>query len=151
MVEYESLDLTDKAKNIAGENTDFRASEGGEHFGEINRRKPVAHSIDASKGKKIKTRVFGVDRLQFGTENIDLSAVEQIVDDSQLKALVEAMLYAKKYMNGEALKQILDLVEKDWRENSLDVLSNNKSGDLAEFRKVELAAAINCLRTLKME
>ena len=151
MVEYEPLDLTEKAKNIAGENTDFRANEGGEHFGEINQRKPIAHSIDARKGKKIKTKVFGVDRLQFGAENIDLSAVEQIVDDSQLKALVEAMLYAKKYVNGKTLKQILDKVEKDWQENSLDVLSYSKSGDFAEFRKVELAAAINRLRTLKME
>ncbi len=151
MVEYEPLDLTEKAKEIAQEDSEVRRKEGGESFGEINARRPVGKSIDARKGKKLKLKVRGVNALQLGTENIDLSAVEQIVDSSQLSAVIEAILYAKKYMDGRTLEEILELVEQDVESHSLDVLNNRKSGDLAHFRRIELAAAINRLRTLQVE
>jgi len=151
MVEYEPLDLTEKANEIAKDDSEVRRKEGGETFGKINARRPIGKSIDARKGNKVKLKVRGVDALQLGTENIDLSAVEQIVDSSQLNAVVEAILYAKKYMDGRTLQEILTLVEENVNTNSLDILNNRKSGDLANFRKIELAAAINRLRTLKVE
>lgn len=151
MVEYEPLDLTEKANEIAKNDSEERRKEGGETFGKINARRPIGKSIDARKGNKVKLKVRGVDALQLGTETIDLSAVEQIVDSSQLNAVVEAILYAKKYMDGRTLQEILTLVEEDVNTHSLDILNNRKSGDMAHFRKIELAAAINRLRTLKVE
>ena len=151
MVEYEPLDLTEKAWKIAEEDSEKRRKEGGESFGNINARRPVGQSIDARKGKKLKLKVHGVNALQLGTENVDLSAVEQIVDSSQLNAVIEAILYAKKYMNGQTMQEILDTVMQDVNDNSLDILNNRKSGDMARFRRIELAAAINRLRTLKVE
>lgn len=151
MVEYEPQDLTGKAKDIARNDSEERLKEGGEEFGNINARTPVKESINAQKGKKVKLKVRGVNAIQLGTENIDLSSVEQIVDSSQLNAATEAILYAKKYMDGRSLRQILNRVEEDIQDSSLDILSNRKSGDLAQFRRIELAAAINRLRTLKMK
>lgn len=151
MVAYEPLDLTEKAKQIAGESAETRQQEGGESFGTINSRSPVGKSIDARKGNKVKLKVHGVNAMQLGTENIDLSAVEQIVDSSQLNAVIEAILYARKYMDGSSLREVLDYVEEDIRNNSLDTLNNRKNGALAMFRKTELAAAINRLRTLRVE
>ena len=151
MLEYEPQDLTERAHEIARLNPQDRQEEGGEGFGSRPRRTPVAQSIDARKGQREKVRAFATRSLQFGTEEIDLSAVEQLVDNSQLNAIGDALLYARKYMDGRPLAEVLDLVMADIASASLDVLSQRKEGHYAVFRKLELAAALNRLRSLRME
>jgi hypothetical protein len=46
------------------------------------------------------------------------------------------------------LAELVDSVLKDVEEKGLDVLSPRPVGDFAGFRNLELAAAINRLRTL---
>ncbi len=46
------------------------------------------------------------------------------------------------------MAQILDAVEADLARGGLDVLDHRRPGDLAMFRRFELAAALNRLRTL---
>jgi hypothetical protein len=75
--------------------------------------------------------------------------VEQIVDTSQTRAIGEAINFAVKYMDGKkTLADIVDLVLKEVQEKGLEGLSAKPVGDFAAFRKLELAAAINRLRTL---
>ena len=55
-------------------------------------------------------------------------------------------------MDGKkSFRQVTSLVMLDIGRSGLDVLTPRLSGDYAEFRKLELAAAINRLRTLKVE
>jgi hypothetical protein len=85
----------------------------------------------------------------FGVHPIDLAGIEQIVDTSQTRAIGEAINYAVKHRDGKrTLAEIVDSVLKDVAENGLDVLNLRPAGDYAGFRKLELAAAINRLRTL---
>ncbi|MCB8989273.1 MAG: ABC-ATPase domain-containing protein [Ardenticatenaceae bacterium] len=149
---YVPHDVTAEAKAIAAQQRQERQQEGGHAFGVLTPRVPLPQSIDPSKGRRdvsVKTR--GLRTVQFGTETIDLSAVTQLVDDSQTRALAAALVYAQeRYMDGKRpLADILALVMDDIAQQGLDVLSPYPLGDLAAFRRFELGAALNRLRTLQ--
>lgn len=152
MVEYRPYDLTEQAKAIARKHRAERKPEGGETFGKVTERIPLIRSFDPSRGKKrVKITPKGLHSIAFGTHNIDLGAVEQLVDIGQTRAIGAAIYYAMKYMDGKrTLREIVEAVLKDVREKGLDVLSPRPVGDYAEFRGLELAAAINRLRTLSV-
>lgn len=153
MEDFVPFNVTQAAKAIATQYANARNAEGGSHFGNITSRIPLAQSIDPSRGKKdIKLQVRDTDEIIFGTENIDLSAVEQIVDSGQLKAIALAMVYAKEnYFHRQySLAEVLDLVMEDLKRQGLDVITNFTQGELAQFRRFELAAALNRLRTLQV-
>jgi predicted ABC-class ATPase len=153
MDEYLPYDVTERAKEIARKYRAERRHEGGDRFGRITPRVPLSGSLDPSKGKReVKIGARGVKTILFGTHAIDLSAVEQLVDQSQLNSIGQAMYYAReRYMDGsKTLPEILDAVESDIAGKGLDVLDSRPMGDYAEFRRHELAAAINRLRTLRV-
>ncbi len=154
MDNFQPVELTEKAKAIAAEYTTGRTSEGGQKFGKIKPRVPLPESLDPSRGKRdVRVKVRDVDEVSFGSEDVDLSAVEQLVSKDQLKAIAEAMVYAKnRYIDGvKTLPEILDQVMADLDEKGLDIISPFPQGDLAMFRRFELAAAINRLRSLEVK
>ncbi|MEG4277208.1 ABC-ATPase domain-containing protein [Microcoleus sp. MON1_C1] len=153
MENFQAYNVTAKAKEIAKNYSISRAAEGGENFGEITSRVPLPASLDPSRGRRdVRVKVRDVDELAFGTEDIDLGAVEQIVDSGQLRAIAAAMVYAKQqYMDGKrTLSEIIDLVMADIDAQGMDILSPFPEGDFAMFRRFELAAAINRLRSLSV-
>jgi len=153
MVEYLPHDVTAAAKEIARKYDTGRSREGGEEFGRITQRIPRAGSFDPSKGKReVKISPKGLHSIMFGTSHIDLGQVEQLVDVSQTRAIGDAIHYATRLMDGKkTLGEIVDEVMRDIDEKGLDVLSQFPVGDYAVFRKFELAAAINRLRTLRVD
>lgn len=154
MENFQAQEVTEKAKEIAKEYVTGRTSEGGEKFGEIRRRIPLPASLDPSRGQRdVRLRVRNVDEVVFGNEDVDLSAVEQLVSKDQLRAIGAAMVYAKKqYIDGKrTLSEIIDAVMADIDSQGLDVLIPFPQSDLAMFRRFELSAAINRLRTLEVE
>jgi hypothetical protein len=74
------------------------------------------------------------------------------VEKGQLRAIASAIVYAKEqHINGRhTLPEILNRVMADIESQGLDILSNLPEGDLVLFRRFELAAALNRLRTLKV-
>lgn len=153
MVEYRPYDLTGDAHAIADKYKAFRNPEGGELFGQIIERIPLSHSFDPRKGKReVKISSKGLQSIAFGTHNIDLSAVEQLVDISQTRAIGAAIHHATKYMDGnKTLNEIVHKVFEDLIENGIDILDRRLVGDYAIFREIELASAINRLRTLSVK
>jgi predicted ABC-class ATPase len=154
MDNFQPQELTEKAKEIAAEYTTGRTTEGGEKFGQIRPRIPITESLDPSRGRRdVRVKVRDVDEVTFGTEDVDLSGVEQLVSKDQLRGIAAAMVYARKrYINGEhTLPQILDRIMADIAEKGLDVITPFPQGDLAMFRRFELAAAINRVRTLEVK
>ena len=154
MENYLPREVTAEAREIATRHRTRRLSEGGDSFGAITPRLPQPRSLDPSKGRRdvsIKTR--GIRSVLFGSETIDLSGVEQLVDPSQTRALAAALFYAReRYMDGRrTLREVLDLVMSDIETEGLDILDSRPVGDHALFRKFELAAALNRLRTLEVE
>ncbi|MEG4289884.1 ABC-ATPase domain-containing protein [Microcoleus sp. C2C3] len=153
MKNFQADNVTEKAKEIAIKYSISRAAEGGENFGEITQRVPIPASLDPSMGRRdVRVKVRDVDELAFGTEEIDLGAIEQIVDSGQLRAIAAAMVYAKQqYMDGKrTLSEIIDLVMADIDAQGMDILSPFPEGDFAMFRRFELAAVINRLRSLSV-
>jgi len=152
MTEYKPEEVTEEAKEIAERLETERVSECGEFFGILTDRVPVKNSVNSRKGKR-KARIShkGLHSIAFGKNLIDLGAVEQIVDSSQTNAIGDAIEYSKRYMDGvKTLREITSLVMMDIERSGLDVLKKKVSGNYAEFRKLELAAAINRLRTLEV-
>jgi predicted ABC-class ATPase len=153
MDEFRPLDVTQRAKEIAEDYQTERNREGGTQFGKMTPRIIDPRSIDPSKGKRsVKLKARDVDQLQIGTEDIDLSAVEQLVESGQVRAIAEAMVYAQdRHMTLRTpLAEVIQNVIADVEADGLDCLSEWPMGDLVSFRGVELAAAINRLRTLQI-
>ncbi len=152
MESYRPYQVTEKARAIAGKYRAKRRPEGGERFGSILERAPVASSFDPSRGKhEVKISPKGQQSISFGTHNIDLTAVEQLVDISQTRAIGEAIHYATRYMDGErTLGKITEAVLADIEERGLDALGSRPVGDHAAFRGLEFGAAVNRLRTLEV-
>jgi predicted ABC-class ATPase len=153
MVEYKPRDLTREACLIAERYKAGRTPEGGERFGMFTERVPLGRSFDPSKGsREVKISSKGLQSIAFGTNTIDLGAVEQLVDISQTRAIGDAIYYATRFMDGtRPLKQIIEAVIGAIEKEGLDVLNRRPVGDYAKFRGLELAAAINRLRTLSVQ
>jgi predicted ABC-class ATPase len=108
-------------------------------------------SVDARRGGRLRTRVLAPDRLQFGEQQLDLGALEQLVDRSQAAGVAAALvqLVEDRHLDGttplrQALDSLFDAVDRD----GLDVLRRGRPGDLARPRPAEVAAALNRLRSL---
>jgi predicted ABC-class ATPase len=154
MDNFQANDVTEKAKEIAQVHATQRTIESDLNFGKITPRIPLGESIDPSRGRKeVKFKVRDVDEVMLGKEDIDLDRVEQIIDSGQLRAIASAIVYAKRnYLNDQrTLSEVLDLIMVDINEKGLDVLNEFIQGDLALFRRFELASAINRLRTLEVK
>ncbi len=154
MDEFHPQDVTEPAKAIAKQFKTQRDREGGERFGSLKQRIVDPRSIDPSKGRKsVKLRARDVSQLQIGTEDIDLSAVEQLVESGQVRAIAEAIVYAQDcHMSMKTpLTEVIQGVMADIEKDGLDCLSEWPMGDLVSFRAMELAAAINRLRTLRVK
>lgn len=154
MDSYQPADVTAKARAIAEQYQTERNPEGGDSFGQIISRVPQLASIDASRGKReIKLNSRGVDTITIGTTEIDLSAVEQLVDPGQLKAIAKAVVQIKQQYSQQQLNlsEILNRVAAQISLSGLDSVSNFPQGDLSQFRSLELAAALNRLRSLQIQ
>ncbi len=156
MDSYLPLVVTPKAKQLIGLRKDIRVKEAPPSFGSITQRVPQPGSINPYKGRKKKIKSRGLDAITFGFENIDLSAIEQIVDPSQVNAISQIIYYAlsQKYIDGKkTIQEVLERVFTDISQKGLNIISNYSSqhpGSLAMPRKFETAASLNRLRSLKV-
>lgn len=153
MDSYVPSDVTAAAKKIAERYRSERMSEGGDAFGAVADRVPDRASVDPRRGRRdVSVKVRGIHTIQFGEETLDLSAVSQLVDSSQTRALSAAIVYTReRYMDGSrSVSEILDALEADLADRGLSCLSTRPVGDHAIFRRLEFAAAINRLRSLRV-
>lgn len=149
LYEYKLRDVTQEAREIARRYASERKREGGSSFGRIFQRSPVAKSIDPSRGRKpVKTKSRGTKSINFGTEEIDLSGVEQLVDPSQLKTITEALLRIREKADGR--RTVRELMDELFGEDAYSARSSisDVHGRLAAVRRLEVAAALNRLRSL---
>jgi predicted ABC-class ATPase len=161
MRDYRPLETTDEARAIARQHPSERIVETTSPMGPIRSRVPDASSFDASRGRRsLKIDVLERDRIRYGTQMIDLRAVEQLVDWSQTRAIGLAIhLATQRFMKDEAsLAGVLDELDSLIDSEGLDVLdpfrrtdaSSEHPGRLARPRRFEIAAAINRLRSVRM-
>ena len=153
MRDYRPANVTDQARAVAAEIPSLRKAEGG-GWPATTTRCPLPPSIDASRGRReVSVKVRARDRVEFGTHTVDLSAVEQIVERAQTRAIAEAAVWARDHALargmgiGEAVRKVIEAIQRE----TLDIVHPHQIGELAEFRSHELAAFINRLRSLQTE
>jgi predicted ABC-class ATPase len=154
MDHYKPYDVTHEAKQIAFQIKTGRKHEGGEKFGEWKLRIPESGSLNSRKGKKSKI-ACRLSEIQYGLEKIDLSYVEQLVDESQTRMIGEILSYIERtnlFDRRLTVSQLLDFVENKINQDGLQSFSahHGHQGELAYVRRFELAAALNRIRALKI-
>lgn len=150
MQEFEPQDVTAQARAIAQQYGTARTLEGGTQFGDLTSRW-LTLKADNKTDYPTKRKVRDLDTIVLGREEIDLSGVEQIVETAQLRAIAAALLYLQRdYLNGRhPLSDVLGFVMATLESGGFDALTELPQGDLAVFRPLELAAAINRWRSLQ--
>jgi predicted ABC-class ATPase len=113
-------------------------------------RVPLAVSFDPTRGRREKVRARGLRELVYGDDVVDLSALEQLVDDSQARA-IGAMLKRLRALSYPDLA-LADLLARLYAEVARSGLyALEPSPELALPRPFEVAGAINRLRGLVVE
>ena len=165
MVDYRPQDVTEEARRVAAEHPTGRVSEHPSGaFGVSNGspratpsrpaiRRLTRGTLKAAGGRRATyVRVPDDRTLLFGDETIDLVAVEQLASRAQTRAIGRALALLAGRLAEEDLTvpEALDVVEGAVAEGGLDALEPWQVGDLAAFRRFELAAALNRLRGLRV-
>ncbi len=153
MDRYRPLDVTAEAGEIARRHPTGRDAESAGEFPRIRGRRPDPSSVDARRRGRVRVRTRGLSTIQFGESEIDLGLVEQLVDPSQTRAIADILQYVRKHFPRLPLREALAQVEGELDREGMDILSpfSGHPGDYARPRTLEAAAALNRLRSLRLE
>jgi len=153
MMDYEPSAVTEQAKAIATQYATHRQPEGGESFGTLAKRfpQPSENPFQERDDRPPKLKVREVDELVLGRESVDLSALEQLMEVGQVRAMGAAITMLQKQFDGKrTLMDCLTALQEMLEAKELDTLTQYPQGDLAMFRRVDLAAAVNRMRSLQV-
>jgi predicted ABC-class ATPase len=154
MDSYRPQDVTTTAQTIAAQHPTGRRVEAAGTWPALTRRRPVAGSLNPRKGKReVSIKARALRAVLFGAEEIDMSAVAQLVDEGQVRAIGQALNLAReRYMADQRdVAAVVEAVMQEIDQKGLDALDHRQTGDYVAFRFYELAAALNRLRTLKVQ
>jgi predicted ABC-class ATPase len=151
---YVPHDVTVEAKAIAAQHPTGRQVEATGAWPVPTPRIPVARSLNPRKGKReVSIKGRALRAVLFGTEEIDVSAVAQLVDEGQVRAIGQALNLAReRFMDDQRdVVAVVEAVMQEVVQKGLDALDRRQTGDYVAFRPYELAAALNRLRTLRVQ
>jgi len=151
--EYAPALVTDAARRVAKEHPTGRKEEKPAPMTVMKPRRPTPSSFDPSRGKRdVKIGAKGLKEIHFGKTVLELSALEQMVDTSQTRAIGELIhLFSSKYMGKSGIREGVEKMMADIENQGLDRAVPYRVGSLAMPRAFEVAAAINRMRTLRIE
>ena len=149
MDNYEPYEVTKKAKalsrGITNVNENLKV--------DIDFNRVILKGTIESSPKGVKVKTLGKDGISINKENIDLRAVEQIVDNEQLNTIGAIMKYAENKLLGKnlTLAQIADNITEELKNNLIGI-ENIKGGygSFAIVRKQEIMCAYNRYRKIKI-
>ncbi len=111
-------------------------------------------SLDPRRGRRDKVRARGTRTIQFGREDIELGAVEQVVDPAQARAIGDALLAIARGLESpdDSVRALVTTVDELVRERGLGAVDGFRggAGDRAWARPFEIAAALDRLRSLRV-
>lgn len=152
MNNFVPFDVTGEAHAIARRFKTGRTDEGGAGSTAPRRRMPVGDDLNPHNdyGKQ-RVSASSPWRLTFGQSDVDLSDVEQLVESAQTRAIGQALLHTRESMDGKTeLAVIAARLGEEIDTEGLDVLDPGLTGQMARFRPLEFAAALNRMRALKV-
>ena len=150
MEDYRAHEITARAKQVAAAHPTGRAVQAPRSRLEQTPRCPQLRSFDPRRGQRSKVRARGLRELQLGEQLIDLGALEQLVDDSQARAIGAMLAWLFEHgQRGASVRELCDQVVEFAGREGLYALA--PLPELAGVRRFELSAAINRLRSLRLE
>lgn len=151
MDEYIPKDVTDRAKEIASTDGYKREFLSDNVFGKVTHRVPLKKGFSLS-GKEDRLKAKGKYTILYGWNNIDISGLEQLVDESQTNCIAVMIGFLKNKVIDEkkTIEQSLDQMYRHIEKSGLDSISpyTGHPGNLAMPRKQEVFAAISRYRGL---
>jgi predicted ABC-class ATPase len=148
MDSYRPLDVTNEAREIASGHVTGRREEQESDLTSAAPRRLVVRSVNPERRPgRWKIQARGIDTLVVGRSDIDLRAVEQIEDPSQLRSIGWILGRISEHGSDACeplplIRQMLDRLDQgDWQ-----WLSGRPDGDLAAPRAHEVMATLNRLR-----
>lgn len=151
---FRPRDVTAQARAIASSWPDSarRHHEGDAHWEPPQPRPVVRNSLSPQRGRREKVRARGVHGIQYGGEEIDISLLEQIVDASQTRYIADCLQHAYHQIadNRLTILELVERIEALVQTQGLESVQPHLSGDRAWARPLEVAAALNRLRTLQV-
>lgn len=150
---YRPVEATSRAREVADTHPTGRVPRARAPLARPAPRTPVPGSVDTSRGRRgVYLRTRGPGRITLGRTELALGAVEQLSDAQSTRAVGRALALVVGEIDGErTVAELLDALESRVEERGLDGLTTGPRGDLAAFRRHELAAALNRLPTLDIE
>ncbi|CAL8900122.1 ATPase [Kocuria varians] len=164
---YRALDVTDRAREVVREFPRPGDMRPAESFGELRVHVPTGGSVndaarsgsgrgpDSTHGsdrrgdREKPARGRGLDTIQLGREDVDVSALAQLVDPSQTEAVARLLEEVQRAADGQTpltrlVDDALDRVARD----GLDALAHHRGhpGHLALPRAQDVAAAYHRVR-----
>lgn len=149
---YLPEEITSRAREVATTHPTGRLREVPAPMGEAGSRSPDPDSVDPSRGRRaVNVKVRDAETVLFGDAELELQALEQLLSRAQARGVTEALLLLRREMDGQTpLPHLLDGVMGQVEAGGLDILGRGTDGDLAAFRRLELAGALNRLRGLRV-
>jgi len=156
MNKYVPEDVTKAAKEIAENDKDAAVKTDEiekDTFGSFTPRIPLKSGFsNIARDDRIKSK--GLYNIVLGKSVIDLSSLEQLIDDSQTNCIAVMLDYLRKNIFDDkiSLSKAVDVLLKRIESAGLDSVSpyTGHPGNLALPRKFEICAAINRYRGLKV-
>lgn len=145
---YEPFDVTAQARALAKGTEEWPQPEGLPPMEPNRQRRPGRDVVNAARGNRdAKIDAKRLDTLLYGTHEIDLSKVEQLVDMGQVRAIGWLIhYYATHCVDSSGLMEGLAEIYARIEREGLDIIAPYKVGNLALPRLHEVAAAINRIR-----
>ncbi len=156
METYEPRDATDTARRVAVELplTADAAPRSPGAWPDARPRRPRPDSLDPSRGRRTeRVRSRSTRSIEFGSEEIDVSLVGQLVDPAQCRLIGDALLaFSRGLCDGHtSVAELLEALEASYGESGIEGIAESTFGDRASVRRYEVAAALNRLRSLRVE
>lgn len=153
MDNYEVKDVTTEAKSLMRGEINKRIKEKNILI-DINLNRKIQKGTIESTYKGVKIKTMGVSSININNENIDLRAVEQIVDNEQLNAIGSIMKWIEDNMmiKNLSLEESVNKAYEEINKNGLIFIDKTKGGNgsMSLPRKQEVMATYNRYRNLKI-
>ena len=109
-------------------------------------------SLSPQRGRRETVRARGVRGIQYGSEEIDISQLEQLVDASQTRYIADCLQYIYHHLADDRLtvRELVERADALAQAQGLEAVQPHLYGDRAWARPLEVAAALNRLRTLQV-
>lgn len=153
MNRYKPLEITELAKKEA--ESFPLIMEHLEDAGTPSFDRKVRRDMAFLKNDRIKTKSMGVENISINKEMIDLRLVEQLVDNEQLVAIAQIIIYMKRHMfdDKKTLGQTVEFLDAQIGKKGFEAFcEGGVPGNMVIPRKQEIYAALNrCRGLLKVE